>query len=396
MTHVRMPLDARALNQTFEAIRNDLLAGAEKRQIIFDVLWENRTMAMGLSTKEILEKAGARYDPQKKFGSVESVRQQIHDLKVQLDGLFLSVKGRRLSHLVRFRNSEPGKRAKGAYHLEVEDRSPLAKLFWEPYLSDRPVQIVFTQLQFFRGGENNRFFARDLDVNDDSVEALMKLRPFLADVPGLHAVRHYIGRGEVELLAVLMRWFGEVGAVCEIVPAHETARWLHPHLNQPANLILIGNTRTFPALADVLQLGGFNFSVTALGIENRSPEEHEKKEWAQGHADGVYSRTDDFDTRAQGVLCRFFDDTDDRYITALCSNHSSFFAGMADELDHRGKKMSYLLDWLLGKGDSNPQRFEGVLEFACDKREVLRKLPVKKLAKRFGAGVQTSSAQAGE
>lgn len=164
---------------------------------------------------------------------------------------------------------------KGQYRLDfkvIEDdstarvqiESSVRARFWQPYLSPvNPNLIVFTDLLFFRDGDNN--YLRNIYVNDratgaDEIRSHLSLDPEKPLLPSFH----FVSAGEMNCLLSITRTFAEFGAALD----YRNARFFAWADARRANLILLGSARTNPFVRSLQ--GNLPLVSVAGGIEERA------------------------------------------------------------------------------------------------------------------------------
>jgi len=283
------------------------------------------------------------------------------------------------------------------YELKFSPDEVEAKKCWRPYLTGQSskVLIVYTEPQFFRLDEHG--FVRHQDVNSDSADELRRKCSWLnskpkssrdivkpkssrdivkpkssRDIVKPKSSRHFVSSGEADAVLTLTQWFERLGVTTEFLCAHH---WADKNVTHQ-NLILIGNKRTFPEMAEMVEQEGFDYLIQDHHIENKGNSNERKLL-------DVFSDN----KPVKGVVSRFYSSKLDSWITAFASNHGRFFEAAVRALtsDHETR--------LLWKGfgvedaPDPPDRFELIGEARVrPHEEAVRSHSISWIAKQCGKG----------
>lgn len=231
-----------------------------------------------------------------------------------------------------------------------------AKRMWLPYLtSRRPVLIVYTEPQFFRLGEH--VFVRHQDVNEPDAD-LLKQEAGWINHPNPKPSSHFVSSGETDAVIMLTRWFEKLGIETQHVPSQH-----YPSQSiLDKNLILIGNKRTFPEIAELQEQESFNYRIENHHVSDRTGGK------VRDFAD-VFSGN----LPVKGVFSRFFQESTGSCVTMLASNHGGFFEAAVRSLTG-DREMDLLWKMLWKKRQialtaEPPEKFELIGEARVTPRE---------------------------
>lgn len=259
-------------------------------------------------------------------GSSEgAVRQQIGELDLMLELFFLRPEGKIQPLHVRL-----DRHPRDGYSLIFEPKDMHAKHLWRPYLEQGvyesvPIVIVYAEPLFYRFDRTN--FVRAQDQNFPQYKPLREVFPWAADCLSRPA-RNYVAAGDVTACLILTRWFERCGIPTLTMPLRQWQSTPSP----AQNVILIGNSRTFPAIPKLLSRDDIKatFQIHPHHIENTSPLPDDHKD-----ASGIMTDEDDVDLPVRpirGIVTRVFNRPKASWVTILTSNHSRFFEAAANDL----------------------------------------------------------------
>jgi hypothetical protein len=231
-----------------------------------------------------------------------------------------------------------------------------ARRFWRAYLNpDVGTVIVYTRNLFYYNDER-RYFIRQLDVNDDKTNlksVLDRQGGFLPDPCDLNA-RHYLAAGDARCVIGLTQFFERNSVRTQAVASYEVSVWASP---EPKNLVLLGNKRTFPKLAEILRDWAFDYQIEDRCIRARNREEpYEDKLTPEGGT--VF-----------GVISRAYDERYSGNITVLAGNAGSFFEGAGHFLSD--ERNLALVNERLGAEHKPFPPFEVLLRVEAEKKHLV-------------------------
>ena len=191
------------------------------------------------------------------------------------------------------------------------------KRFWRAYLDPKiGTTIVYTRNLFYYNPES-RYFIRHLDLNDENKD-LKKVLDATGDFlpqPCYPNARHYLAAGDTRCVISLTKFFERNGVRTQAVAHMDEGIW---RSSTPKNLILLGNKRTFPLLAETVRDWEFDFQTENTYIESRDKKERYEDTWTAEDGGTVF-----------GVISRAYDNHYHSNVTILAGNHGSFFEGAA-------------------------------------------------------------------
>lgn len=260
----------------------------------------------------------------------------------------------------------------GGYYLKFHERKVEANKCWRPYLQhpSSKVLIVYTEPQFFRIDEHG--FVRHQDVNSGSEKHIQATCRWL-NHPSPKSSRHFVSSGEADAVLSLTQWFERLGVETEYLCAHH---WAEEDFTN-RNLVLIGNRRTFPEMAELVEEQGFDFLIQDHHIENRSPNSGERE------LPDVFSSN----KPVKGIVSRFYHREKDSWITAFASNHGRFFEAAVRALTSDQETRTLWQDLGILDSVDPPTRFELIGEARVSPHEeAIRSHSIRWVAKQSGKG----------
>lgn len=189
------------------------------------------------------------------------------------------------------------------------------KRFWRAYLDPKVETIIVYTRNLFYYNPEYRYFIRHLDLNDEHKD-LKKVLDATGDFlpqPCCPNARHYLAAGDAKCVISLTKFLERNGVRTQAVAHMDEVIW---RSSTPKNLILLGNKRTFPLLAETVRDWKFDFHTENTCIESRDQKERYEDTWTAEDGGTVF-----------GVISRAYDNHYHSNVTILAGNQGSFFEG---------------------------------------------------------------------
>ena len=263
------------------------------------------------------------------------------------------------------------------YRLSLVAQHPNAKRFWRPYFhaSDSKLKprtrIVYPELLFHRSVKGG-YFVRHLMVNDPAkhdIRQTCKAAGLLipdaqSDFPPSWA---FVSSGDTALAMNLIGWLERNGIETE----HALAN-LNWESDEKRNLVLIGSSRNFPEIAEILKDEGFNFLIDEDRIVNQRPIDGEKPDYRDEFGSpiglGLVSRT--VSAKFGGAL------------TVFSTNHPRVLSALGQTLSSEDDINSVLTEIVPTENADAPKKFELLFEVDRSEEQRSRRFLVRIIAKR--------------
>jgi len=253
----------------------------------------------------------------------------------------------------------------GAWTLEGTFHDCAMKAFWEPYFTEcESVTIAYGENVFFRGGKDLRAFVRHMDVN--TKEDLEKIHDKCGLPLGwaqMQGGTQFVSAGDCAAIIELARRFECNGVHTDIQTARKFLSAGFSRGDEKTGLIVVGNGRTFPWLADRLAKEGFPYRLDDDGIvDTRATGTKHLDNFSPGN-------------HVRGIIARTFSEDLGCWLTIIASNHGRCSEAWVQYVlsEKNIERLFEKYSWIPDK--SIPNRFQIIVDVPVDSTEIINLEP---------------------